>query len=66
MLNLVLDGDRINEICFDGTERAFEFLDVEGGIRIRAWVRFIGRLSLTGLAGLLFGTSAAFLRTGLI
>ena len=33
----VVCRDRIVESCFDGTERVFEFLDVEG--RFRVWFR---------------------------
>ena len=43
--------DGVVEVRVDGAERTFEFLDIEGGIRVS--IRFIGRLSLTGLAGLL-------------
>ena len=45
--------DRIVETCFDETERVFEFLDVEG--RVRLWFRigrrgFLMNLIQTGLA----------------
>ena len=51
--------DRIVEIFFDGAERSFEFFDIEGGVGVS--IRFIGRLSLTGFAGLLCAF-ATFLR----